>query len=230
MGLVALAVLFGIFSFYTFAKAGFGVSVLCLFGVIVLQYIPSFRKLILGVLTAAFVVGMGFVIVTGANYATDVAAPIATDKVSIRGFAWSHGLKVVQGYPLLGAGLGTYSKSSRAFFLDPDLAFSYTINGHCQHLTAWAEGGPIGALAWLSIIGLIAWAIHKSWSMNALTRGVEFSCQRVTVTFVLVAVFLMSFVHDFLFHPSVAALFWMMVGLSGYLALGLEDEPQSSIA
>ena len=140
--------------------------------------------------------------------------------MSIRGFAWSHGLKVVEGYPILGAGLGTYSRSSRQFFLDPELAFSYTINSHCQHLTAWAEGGPIGGLAWLVIVGLIAWAIQRIWLIRVASDDDVFSAQRLAVTFVLVGIFFLSFVHDFLFHPSVAALFWMVVGLAGYLALG----------
>jgi hypothetical protein len=224
LGLALTAGILGCFSFYTFAKAGIGVSVLCLFGVMILHFAPCFRGLIYGVLAAAFVVGMTFVITTGVSYEPNVKAPIATDKVSVRGFAWSHGFQVVQEYPLLGAGLGTYSRSSRDFFLDPELARSYTINSHCQHLTAWAEGGIIGVMAWILMIALIAGAIQRSWLVEAEGVDSAFRAKRLATTFALVAAFLLSFVHDFLFHPSVAALFWMMVGLAGYLALNLKSE------
>ncbi len=228
MGLLGLVGLAGVFSFYTFAKAGFWASVLCLCGVLALHWIPVFRKTLLGVLTLTFVLGMAFVITTGASYPADAKVPLEANKISVRGFAWSHGLKVVQGYPLFGAGLGTYSRASREFFLEPELAFSYTINSHCQHLTAWAEGGLPGGAAWLSIVGLMLWALQRSWLREPLKGDSGFSAQRMAVTFILVAVFLLSFVHDFLFHPSVAALFWMLVGLAGKLALKDERDCHDS--
>jgi hypothetical protein len=219
LALLLVASILGCFSFFTFAKAGFGVSILCLLGLIILERIPSLRDLLGGVLAVAFTAGMAFVITTGVNYAPDVKAPIALDKVSIRGFAWSHGVKVASAHPILGAGLGTYSRSSRAFFIDPELAQSYTVNSHCQHLTAWAEGGLIGVGVWLFLMALIGSAIQKSWRVPGRESDDGFRAKRIGMTFGLVGAFLLSFVHDFLFHPSVAALFWMTVGLAGYLAL-----------
>ena len=208
----------GAFSYFTSAKAGWGASLLCLAGVAALHFIPWFRKLLLTGLVAAFIGAMGFVVGTGLNYPADVSAPVSADKISVRGFAWAHGLKVIEGFPALGSGLGTYSRVSPDYFRDPELAFSYTINSHCQHLTAWAEGGPIGGTAWLVIMFLMALAMHRIWQPNNSCIESCHRAQRLGVTFTLAAVFILSFVHDFLFHPSVAALFWMVAGWVGALA------------
>jgi len=230
LGLLVLGGVFSAFSALTFAKAGLGAALLCLVGVIVLQSVPAFRRVVGLTLGIAFVVGMGFVMMTGANYAQGAKAPIALDKVSIRGFAWSHGLKVVQEYPVFGAGLGTYPNVSPDVFIDSELAWSYTINAHCQHLTAMAEGGPTGFLVWGVILTLIGFSIQRSWTIHRHEFDSEFQALRLMATYFLVAVFLLSFVHDALCHPSVAALFWVIVGLSGYLALDPETDKLDSIS
>ena len=214
--------LFAAFSTLTFAKAGVGAGLICLISLIVLQQVSALRRVLGLTLCITFIVGMSFVGVTGVNYAPNVKAPIALDKVSIRGFAWSHGVKVVQEYPVFGVGLGTYARVSPSVFIDPKLAHSYTINSHCQHLTALAEGGPIGFSTWLLLMGLIGGALQKSWLIESHPADVEFRALRLGTTYILLSVFLVSFVHDVLFHPSVAALFWVIAGLSGDLSLDIE--------
>ncbi len=223
LGVVILGL--GAFSYFTYAQAGWAASALCLVGLSLVHFVPALRKLLLGTLSLSLVAGMAFVVSTGAGYPSDVAAPVSADKMSVRGFSWAHGLKVIESYPLLGSGLGTYSRASKEFFIDPELAFSHTINTHCQHLTAWAEGGPVGGLAWLSMMVLLIWGIHRSWQSKRSSVDLPFQAQRLAGTFIVVTIFILSFVHDFLFHPSVAALFWMVAGLIGYLAQ-VEDSPE----
>ena len=209
----------GVFSYFTYARAGWAASALCLVGLSLIHFVPALRKFLLGTLSLSLVAGMAFVVSTGASYPSDVAAPVSADKMSVRGFSWAHGLKVIESYPFLGSGLGTYSRASKEFFKDPELAFSHTINTHCQHLTAWAEGGPVGGFAWLSMMVLLIWGMHRSWQRKRSLVDLPFQAQRLAATFIVVTIFILSFVHDFLFHPSVAALFWMVAGLIGYLGI-----------
>lgn len=227
--LFVLGVLFAAFSMLTFAKAGAGAALLCLLGSLVLQEVAAFRRVLGLTLCIIFIIGMSFVGLTATNYAPNVKAPIAEDKVSIRGFAWSHGVKVVREYPVLGVGLGAYARVSPSVFIDPELARSYTVHSHCQHLTALAEGGPLGFSAWILLIGLIGGALQKSWLVKSHPADAEFKALRLAVTYILLSVFLVSFVHDVLFHPSVAALFWVIVGLGGYLSLETNaQEPEGA--
>lgn len=217
LALLALTLLFLGFSVLTFANAGLGAAACGLSALGVGLVIPKSRAWLAPALTAAFVMGTISVVTLGLQGPLDAGALAEAGKLGVRSFAWAHGLLVLGAYPLMGSGFATYSRVAPDFFVDPVLTHSHTINAHCQHLTTLAEGGVLGFLPWVLVLILIGRGLGQAWQVESKSEDLPFRAMRVGATFVMVALLPVSFVHDPLFHPSVAALFWLTVGVVGYV-------------
>lgn len=135
---------------------------------------------------------------------------------TVRRWIWQHGFAIFAHYPVVGAGMGAFGRVSPDFFPQGE-SFAHTLDAHCQHLTVLAEGGVFGFGFWVLLWSGLVWAVHQCWQLGERTPGED--GLRMGATGFLLAVCLMSSVHDFLFHPLASLSFWLVVGVILALAV-----------
>jgi len=74
---------------------------------------------------------------------------------------WPNTTKMFQDHPVFGVGFGTYKYS---FYLyDTDNTGAWSTNAHNEYLEMLSEGGLIGSVIFLFLIGLLVYSIANMW-------------------------------------------------------------------
>ncbi len=144
------------------------------------------------------VLAAGAVAVAGV-LAVEVAGQSANRASGGRSHLVELGWRVVRHHPVLGAGLGGFAKAAVAGTEHP-----YRVKGAASHttpVTVAAELGPLGAAAYLWLLGALAWAGTAGRRRPGISR---------TLLATLVAIFASSlFYNSFFEDPTV----WLIAGL-----------------
>jgi len=194
--------------YLTAVKAAFVIALVALVALILLEKSSWLRRLLPYALVAVFLAGLGTVLAIAIT-APPGPAPVGAGSLAARRWIWSRAWQYFGEAPFFGIGLGTYS---RVVLGDLGEGFrALTNNAHCQHLTALVEGGIFGFAAWLAVCAAIGSLLVRAWLSGAAPAAAS-RAVRHAATFFVLSLFAMSFVHDVLFHPNTAALFWAAVG------------------
>ncbi|MBN1959465.1 MAG: O-antigen ligase family protein [Deltaproteobacteria bacterium] len=205
---------------FTFTKAATASVIFALMSLIIIKAKPQCRKFYFTTLGLVLIIFTIFAAISSHSLTTTDFLP-ATDMWTTRRFIWSHALAIIRDHPIIGVGLGAYSKVSPAYFADPNLNYAFTLNTHSQHLTALAETGIIGFCFWITMCLGIGMALQRVWRLP-LSGAAQ--AARHVATFYLIAMAPMSLVHDILYHPVTALLVWACIGI--ILALATTNNRQ----
>ena len=145
----------------------------------------------------------GVLIAGAAAFAGILAVEVAGSSANRASGGRSHlvdlGWRVIRHHPVLGAGLGGFAKAALAGTDHP-----YRLRGAASHttpVTVAAELGPLGAVAYGWLLGVLVWAAAAGRRAPGVSR---------TLLAALVAIFASSlFYNSFFEDPSV----WLIAGL-----------------
>jgi len=138
--------------------------------------------------------------------------PVTELAGDVRLYLWQGTMKMIGERPLSGWGIGTFFIHFPAYrppdyFLLPKAA-DVTYHPHNEIMSLWAETGIFGAAAFFCVMGMYAAAFFFQWKREGRVDPV-----RGALFVGSIAVFGQSFVDMNLAIPSVAALFWLSMGV-----------------
>lgn len=129
--------------------------------------------------------------------------------VEARRLIWSQAKRVMEDYPW-GVGLGNYSQVIARYYDQVAPAFHIRTYPHHLFLSWWVEAGLGGALV-LSM-GWASTLLHSWRKISNLSEPSTARTASIGLSFYLVAFWVIGNVHDVLYHPSVALMFFTGVG------------------
>lgn len=122
---------------------------------------------------------------------------------------WPNTMNLVQDFPLLGAGLGSYRYS---FYLyDTEAAGSWSTHAHNDYLELLAEGGALGFLLFMTLFALGSLSILRLWMDR---RHPEMKMIGIGLLSAFSAVIIHSFFDFSLRIPSNAMFLVMLIALA----------------
>ncbi len=178
---------------------------------------PWLRSRLGTVLAAGLLLPVSTVVFLGARL-LPLTEKTGTDALSSRMWAWKHAVQLFIDHPVWGTGIGTYTAAARPLFENPQETLA--INAHNQHLTPLAEGGVVGFVCWLAIMMVLGLLLRRAWQWKGLSPLMQ--VRRDLATLFLFFSLILSWVHDVLYHPVMAGLVWISVGI-----LCAPDVPES---
>lgn len=114
-----------------------------------------------------------------------VAHGSTTGEVSLRTGAWETGLRVIMAHPLTGIGLGYQSYITRAEPYRVAAQYTRLAHPHDAFIELAAMAGIPTLLAFLSLLGLVAYHGYRLWRVSDHTTGVLVAgvfCSLLTLT------------------------------------------------
>ncbi len=81
---------------------------------------------------------------------------------------WPNSINMFKDYPVFGTGFGTYKYSFLLY--DTDIGGKWSTNAHNEYLESLTDGGMIGFLLGLFVIGLMIYSILKMWRVRRHPR------------------------------------------------------------
>lgn len=136
---------------------------------------------------------------------------------SIRGLIWSQAVRILVDHPW-GVGLGNYPQIVGGYYDLVDPNFPTRTYAHNMLLSAWAETGPLGLVAY----GLMWWVWgHACWSHARHSQNETMRAVGCAGLFTCIALWTVGLTHDVLFHnivswAYVATLTWTLAYFQKY--------------
>ncbi|MCK5222753.1 MAG: O-antigen ligase family protein, partial [Candidatus Aminicenantes bacterium] len=118
-----------------------------------------FRKKIKIILIAIALVTL----YVGIRNTTDKFMRTNFDK-SGRFLRWPNSMKMFKDFPLFGTGFGTYKNSFLLY--DTDIGGKWSTNAHNEYIETLTDGGLVGTVLGMIILGLLIYSIIKMWKVR----------------------------------------------------------------
>ncbi len=203
---VTLIVTVFVFIALTYAKAAAGAALVALFAYALLRFAPRLGRWLYGMGGLAIASAVPVALWLGAR--TTPTLPVPQGSFEVRPWLWSLAYDLFIESPVFGSGLGTYYGQAK-----PRVVSGYDVHSfgaHQELLTVTVETGIVGVVLFGAMLAVGATALLRAHG-TALSRP-----QRALVTFALLcfsAYAVLGVVHDFLFNPTTAILFWTSIGV-----------------
>lgn len=206
---IGLAV-FGLIAL-TYAKAAIGAALIAIAAHALVKVAPRLANWLYAAAGLAIVGAAPLAFWLGAR--TTPRLPVPQGSLEVRPWLWSLAYDLFAESPIFGTGLGTYYGQAK-----PRVISGYDVHSfgaHQELVTVTVETGVVGGVLFAAALALGGVALLHARA-TAVSRP-----QRALVTFALLcfsAYAVLGVVHDFLFNPTTAILFWTSLGV------GLADD------
>lgn len=205
------AVLLGVGVILTGSRGG--VSTLIL-SVIIFGLFSAYLRFstdVQGKLKVIFIVSLCAVLLIGVHNTVERFLKTQIEKENRLNTRWPGTITMVSDFPLFGTGFGTFRYSY--YLYDNEGGSSWTTHAHNDYLEVFSDGGIIGGILLLSLLGMIMVSIYKMWWKR---RHPEVKMLGVGIIVSLFAVLFHS-VFDFALRIPANMLIFVLV-----LALGIK--------
>ena len=126
---------------------------------------------------------------------------------------WPNTINMFKDHPIFGVGFGTYKYS---FYLyDTDNSGTWSTNAHNEYLETLSEGGLIGSIIFLFLIGMLVYSVAKMWRSR---RHPDIKILGIGILTSLFVVFFHSIFDFSLRIPSNSFVLILLFGLGVQLA------------
>lgn len=187
----------------TFSKASFGAAILTLAASAVVRCAPSSARKVMAALGATLITGIAVALYLGSATAPKLPAPEGS--LEIRPWLWSFAAEFFFSAPLFGHGLGTYHAMAKEAVISG--IDTHTWGAHQQLLTIATETGLVGLALFLLSTSVVGLLIVRASYLRPEDPMMNFGF------FILVAFGIIALLHDPLFNPGTALIFWMTTGM-----------------
>ncbi|MCK5004577.1 MAG: O-antigen ligase family protein [Candidatus Aminicenantes bacterium] len=121
---------------------------------------------------------------------------------------WPNSMKIFKDFPLFGTGFGTYKNSFLIY--DTDIGGKWSTNAHNEYIETLTDGGLVGVLLSMTILGLLIYSILKMWKVRRHPRIRLFG---IGILSSIYAALFHSFFDYSLRIPSNSFVFILLLGL-----------------
>ncbi|MEM6732488.1 MAG: O-antigen ligase family protein, partial [Myxococcota bacterium] len=199
----------GVFLGLTFTKAALGAAVIAVTAGLVAVRWPRLGGWILGALVAGLLLIWPVAVSVGLN--TTPTLPVPRGSLEVRPWLWSFAADLFLTRPIFGGGIGTYFFASQAVVISGNE--SHMFGAHQQLFTIAVEAGVVGVFLFSGSLFASGIGIARGLVRNHAGRTLA-----VFAFTLLVAIGVTAVMHDVIFHPGTALVFWLAVGVGLGLA------------
>jgi O-antigen ligase len=202
------AILLGVGIILTGSRGGISTMILSIIIFALFSTYLSFSADVQRKLKIIFILVLCIVIFIGVQNTVERFLKTQVEKELRFSVRWPGTITMVSDFPLFGTGFGTYRYSY--YLYDNEGGTRWTTHAHNDYLEVFSDGGTLGGVLLLSLIGMIIFSIFKTWRQR---HHPEVKLLGLGITAGFFAVILHSAFDFALRIPSNAFLFVLLLAL-----------------